>query len=212
MRDLKTEFGIQFGYLRGRGNHPEATIADAEAKLKTVVDLQGQYNARVDTLTRSGDLTSLGLKKALAALGLEFRGKLKFLQDTLTGLNGNIRQTAQSLQPPAVSAGDSIVDYLRGMEIRQSLKTRDPLELAVLYRQETPGSPVARALESSPIPLLKPELVAEVHLIWGREAHPEEAARLDSLRELQSLYQYALKLATDEFAVPIVEAATVAQV
>jgi hypothetical protein len=212
MRDLKTEFGIQLAYLRGRGNFPEATIQDAERKLAQSVDLQVQYNSRVDALTRGGELTTIGLKKALRSLGLEFRGKLKFLEDTLSGLAANIAQVARGLQPPtAPAAGDATLQYLKEMEIRQGIKAKDPLELQVLYREQEPGSPLARALENSPIPVLPAELIAEVHLQWARQANPEVAKRLEALQELQSLYDYAFKITWDEFPLLEVEAATVAQ-
>jgi hypothetical protein len=212
MRDLRIEFDIQTEYLRNRPGISEASRRDAVAMCAKLVTLQEQYTARYDTLTRSGELTSLGLKKALAALGLEFQGKVKTLQGSVSGLDANIQQTAASLAPPAALPGEPVLTFLKEMEIRANLKTKDPLELGILYRGESPGSAIAAALEHAPIPMVSPELIAEVHAIWARETNPEAAARLDAMRELASMYTYCFKVTLNEFPIPEVEPAVVAEV
>jgi hypothetical protein len=202
-KDLEWEFRIQLDLLRRSGHLPEATIADIENALNRVAGIVAEYNEQVKRETNSGDATPQGIIKREKFWAGEAVKKLDFLKTSLSNLDQNIKQTEAELQPKAAPAGDPILQYLREQEIRSDFRGKDPLQMEIEYHQAQSRGDllVASAIENSPRPLIRPEVIAQVREERSRREHPEVIAKLDFLQSVRHHYNQALMGAQQALAI-----------
>lgn len=199
MRDLKFDYRVQVDFLRKNAILPEATIADLETNLSKVAGVIMEYHEGFDKAKKSGDSTPQGLLKRRQSLATEASRKLQVIETSISGLDENIRQTEAAMKPKEPPAEDRVIRYLREQEIRQEYRGKDALEIELTYRTLAAKNPlVASALENSPQPLLKPDVVAKVRAERARLENPEAAQRLDQLQTLKSTYTYCFNIARQE--------------
>jgi hypothetical protein len=192
--DLRLLLGSHVTAVKGRlpkyGEAFGTRVAnDVQRLIEDVID-------KVDAIKTSGRYTGDGQRAELRLTARAVAEKLNGVRDTtVTELDTQLaEQRAAALKPKAAMTDPALalVRELRQRELRDHLRTLDPLTLNARVKQAD-DSELLDALEGAPsgFSIAPPELLHEARIKIAEKSHPE----LGELAQLRDAYTYAINVA-----------------
>ena len=192
-----------FGHI-----HKSSLISDAilSAGLENNLDelngifLSGQNRAK--EIAESNERTKVGKVKDLQALGEELKTELnkwrsQFHYDEM------IKQLEAAMTPTR-SNPENYAAESRMREIRDYLRSVDPIEQETMYREaaEKGNDLFLEAIERSPVPFKfsTQKLIDKIQIMRLQKQYPEQASKLNDLRIAQGQLDSALGSVRQELA------------
>lgn len=200
-----------FGHI-----HKPSLISDAilSAGLENNLDelngvfLSGQNRAK--QIADSNERTRVGKVKDLQALGEELRTELNRWRSQFH--YGEMITQLTTEMTPTRSNPENYAAESRMREIRDYLRTLDPIEQESVYREaaEKGNDLFLEAIERSPVPLRfsTQELIDKITIMRLEKQYPEQAQRLNDLRIAQDQLDSALSSVRVELAKSSIDVAS----
>ena len=180
---------------------------------KNLDELSGMFLSaqnRSKQISESNEHTKVGKVKALQTLGEELKVELKKWRSQFH-FDEMISQLTAEMTPTRSNAENSVAE-LRMREIRDHLRTLDPIEQESMYREaaEKGNDFFLEAIERSPIPLKfsTQQLIDKIRITGIEKQYPEQAQRLHDLRTAQDQLDSALSSVRVELAKSAIDVAS----
>lgn len=200
-----------FGHIHQPALFKSTELAEGvRNRLDQLDEIYNTAMTKLKAVTTSGEFTTRGQEKAVAELTVELRRELDDWKVVLRKYADNARQVRESMEPKR-HRRDDIAWQLELREIRDYVRTLDPVDQEAFYRQaaDEGHDQILEAIEFSPIPFrfATQGLVDKISLVRLERQYPEQAAKLGDLRVAQETASSALKSVQAELSKQGVEVA-----
>jgi len=186
-----------WGHMHQPASYKSADMADSINKRLDELDaIYGSTVSKIRAIEGNGEFTVKGKQNARAALAVEVKSLIRDWRIVEENLADQIRQVEESMTPKRNRPDDSVAE-MRQREIRDVLRTLDPIEVEEKYMSAARAGDdlFLQAIEESPFPFsfATKGLIQKVRFSRLEKVYPEEALKLADLRTGETNIESALQ-------------------